>query len=329
MKISKLLTLIIMFLTLLTLTTTLTVKAIPDIIIPDDYSNIQAGIDNAQPYDDILVRPGTYHETIDIDIPLTLYGDGTGEVIIDGLGGYQIVDVTAPYVELINLTITNGGYGIDLSNADYAYIEQCNVEYCTYVGISGYDSFDIWIIGGLMRFNDDGIELTYCDRAWLTQVWCSDNTNHGITIYHSEEVWINGVASLLNQGDGLYIYRGKDSYITDSSFMGNTNEGIDLTDSQDISVCNSECLTNQYGIELWYSTDCYISKTELSHNEHGIYPWESDAVVVNSVINDNTDCGVYSWDSKLDFRYCDISNNNYGVEVYNSEINAELCWWGC
>ena len=325
MNISKILAPLIIFYMILNLAITLSVSATPDIIIPDDYSNIQAGIDNAQPYDEILIRPGTYHETIDIDKPLTLYSESIRDVIIDGLGGFIVIDVSAFNVELVNLTVQNGDYGIYLTNTDNAYLDFCCAEYCTYAGIYGYDSYDILIGGGLFSHNGNGIELSYCDRAWIKGVYCSDNTGNGIIVRNSEEVWIKYVASYTNQDNGLYINRGKDCYITDSSFHGNTNAGIDLIDSQDISVCNSECFVNSYGIELLGSKDCYVSKTEMSYNSYGFSPWDSDAVVVNSVIQGNTDSGVYSWDSEVDLRYCDFGDK---VEVFNSDINAVDCWWG-
>jgi len=301
---------------------------LPNIIVPDDYSNIQEAIDNAQPYDEIWIRPGTYYEIIDIDKPLTIRGDGTGEVIIDGLGGPQVIHAFAPNVNLINLTIINGENGIYLSDADNAYIELCKIENCDYVGLDGYDSNDIRILDSMLRYNEEGINLLFCDRAWITDTWCSDNRYDGLSIHDSDEVWLNNVSSLLNQGDGLYFTRGKDSYITDSSFMGNTDNGIYIFASKDIAICNTECKTNKQGIDFTYSRDCYISKTEMSHNEKGFYPWYSDVAVVSSNITSNTKHGVDSYDSVIDLRYCDISLNNYGVETFNGETYAENCWWG-
>ena len=58
---------------------------LPDIIIPDDYSTIQLGINNANPGDTIFVRNGVYYENIIIEKKITLVGENKNNTIIDGI----------------------------------------------------------------------------------------------------------------------------------------------------------------------------------------------------------------------------------------------------
>ena len=56
-----------------------------DITIPDDYSKIQEGVDNANSGEIIFVRSGIYKENIVIDIEnLTIIGEDKTNTIIDG-----------------------------------------------------------------------------------------------------------------------------------------------------------------------------------------------------------------------------------------------------
>ena len=56
----------------------------PDIVIPDDFSSIQQGIDHANPADIIFVRSGIYRESITINKPqLQLIGENKFTTIID------------------------------------------------------------------------------------------------------------------------------------------------------------------------------------------------------------------------------------------------------
>ena len=45
------------------------------IIVPEEYSTISEAVKNANPYDIIFVKKGTYYENIWIDKPLKLIGE--------------------------------------------------------------------------------------------------------------------------------------------------------------------------------------------------------------------------------------------------------------
>jgi len=59
------------------------------------YYQIQDAIDEANPDDIISCADGTYYENIDIDLPLTLYGTGAANTIIEGAVTDNVISITA------------------------------------------------------------------------------------------------------------------------------------------------------------------------------------------------------------------------------------------
>jgi len=87
------------------------------------YSSIQDAIDDASAGDTLSVGAGTYNENVVVDIEVNIYGVSASTVTVDGGGSGIVFEITADYVNLSKLTITNnGGDGVYLNNADHGVI---------------------------------------------------------------------------------------------------------------------------------------------------------------------------------------------------------------
>lgn len=75
--------------------------------VPRDAATISAAVDQARPGDLVLVSPGVYRETVQIDTPrIVLRGTDRNKVIVDGAGTRPNgIVVTAPEVALENVTV--------------------------------------------------------------------------------------------------------------------------------------------------------------------------------------------------------------------------------
>ena len=78
-----------------------------EIIVPDQYSTIQAAIDNANDLDTISVRSGMYYEHVVVNKTIAFIGEERNTVIIDGGGTGVVVNITANGVNMrdINYSI--------------------------------------------------------------------------------------------------------------------------------------------------------------------------------------------------------------------------------
>lgn len=85
--------------------------------VPDDFDTIQEAINGSLSGDTIMVRPGTYHENLDIreKVVSLISTDGPQTTVIDGGGAGSVVYLyrAGPGARLEGFTITNGaaGYG--------------------------------------------------------------------------------------------------------------------------------------------------------------------------------------------------------------------------
>jgi len=84
------------------------------IYVPDDYERIQWAIDNASAGDNIIVRPGTYNENVDVDVSVEIrsYSQNPGDTIVKASNpDDHVFYVTASNVNITGFTVTGAtGY---------------------------------------------------------------------------------------------------------------------------------------------------------------------------------------------------------------------------
>jgi hypothetical protein len=109
--------------------------------VPGDYRGIQQAIENAEPFDTVLVAPGTYNESVVISTPrsgIVLRGEaGPRQTILAGTGGSRLVtfDETDTLTELSGFTLRGGSPQFD-GGAVYAYRSQVFISNCEFSGNS-------------------------------------------------------------------------------------------------------------------------------------------------------------------------------------------------
>ena len=127
----------------------------------ENFSTIQAAIDDASPGDEIHVDSGTYYENVVVNKQLILRGDGNLATTIDGNGGEKVVEVIANEVVIEGFSIQNGSNGI----------------YVT----SSYNT----LIGNTVLNNSNGILLYYSsNNNMLIGNTASNNSITGIWLYY-------------------------------------------------------------------------------------------------------------------------------------------------
>jgi len=115
---------------------TASVKQDPDTRIVDpygraDHTSIGAAIGAAHPGDRILVRPGLYNESLVIDKPLEVIGDGPLDDIVVQVSGAHVLQFRANIGRVVNMTLRQTGgdgkwYGVDVTQGRLE-LEGCDV----------------------------------------------------------------------------------------------------------------------------------------------------------------------------------------------------------
>ena len=87
-----------------------TVGAPLPIYVPDNYTTIQAAVDNAIAGDTIIVRDGTYSENVDVNKQLTIQSEnGADKTIVQTVDSNDhVFEVTADYVNISGFTVKGG-----------------------------------------------------------------------------------------------------------------------------------------------------------------------------------------------------------------------------
>ncbi|MDD3421575.1 MAG: NosD domain-containing protein, partial [Methanocellales archaeon] len=144
-----------------------TASSLSIIYIPDDYSTIQAAIDNASDGDTIIVRDGTYTENIVVDKRLTIESqNGSDFTLVQDQSPYDhVFNVTADYVNISGFTIKGASYssGVYLGSG----IDHCN------------------IIDNKVLYNEYGIYLYYSSNNTISHNIANSNKWYGINLYYS------------------------------------------------------------------------------------------------------------------------------------------------
>ena len=150
-----------------------------------DFLSIQHAINEAQPYDTIYIHDGLYYENIFIDKPLTLQGEHTGKVIIDGNQHQSVINITADDVVITTLTIRNSSQGIDAGIKVYSSsiinITNCDI-YSNYYGIWFFQSNNNVVTQCTIHENYYGI-LVQSLSTYNSIQYCHVNNNDNTGIH--------------------------------------------------------------------------------------------------------------------------------------------------
>ena len=172
------------------------------IIVPDDYAYIQEAINAAGDGDTIQVSAGTYRESLYINKTLTLTGENKENTILDGKGGYSVIEVNSTAVVISGFTIINGSNGILLEKCDGSILKQNYIDHCS-----------------------KGIWLQYSNSNTVSENILSNSRSRGILLCgHSSKNTITR-NTIKDNGNGLGI-TGQDNLIYHNNFQNNQNQTL-------------------------------------------------------------------------------------------------------
>lgn len=238
-------------------------------------------IQAAKAGDRVLVPAGTYVEHVRIDKPITLIAQG--EVVIDGGGSGDIVEITSPDVTLRGFTIRNTGIDLDKENAAIrAVAPRVALEHNTLdnilFGIDLRESPDSRVIGNLIG----GKGLDIARRGDGLRLWRSDRAVIEGNIIH------DGRDAILWYSAGVVV---RNNRAFDSRY------GLHLMFSDDILIENNVFTDNSVGIYLMYSTGVTIRDNQLLRNRgpsgYGLGLKETDRFSVRDNLIIGNRSGVY------------------------------------
>ena len=307
------------------------------IIVPDDYATIQAAINAAAYHDTVLVKSGTYVETINFSgKAITLRSESGPEVTtIDGnRAGSVVLFENAEGIDSVleGFTITNGtgtntspneysGGGICClltaplikeniimaNQADYGAGIACERPASPVISnntITG--NFGEGIFGGTKQITDN----TITDNE--VGIWCTK----------TDSVVFEGNIITGNTNDGIRVDDSVAVNIRNNFIAENGGDGVDISDfSSAITVWNNLVVSNSgAGVSCDDSWNVEITGNTLHDNSTaGVYCFFAEAAIANSIIWQNSaHTAAEIWlvnSSVVDISYSDVEEGQSGVWV--------------
>lgn len=220
------------------------------------YETIQAAVDDATQGDRVVVRPGTYHESVTVDVSVTLVAPAgatlDGDPLEEGVPAIDVVGGAAPTVA--GLTVVGYDLGVDArgSTGDWT-LRNVTV---TGARLSGTD------VGRAVDASHSGGDWTVTDSTFRT----------------------NGVAVDAGRSTG-------DWTVANTTFRNN-DFGVDASHAEGHwRVADSTFVGHRDGVRAWYAAgDWEVAGSTFRKNRHGIYAGQSSGawVVRDTVFRNST-----------------------------------------
>jgi len=248
------------------------------IVVPDDFSTIQAAIDASSEGDTVFVKSGTYNESVSVDHPISLIGEDPATTTI--IGDYRL-NGTVVLIRHNNVSIT----GFTVQPSAYSFsrkgVHLLHVSYCSVVGnIILENGYGVWLYGSSENnitrntingpgSRSSGIYVKDSPNNWISNNIVTDNYS-GISIVQSDGNTIFNNTIINNSDGGLVI--GSNGNNISHNIVSNHSTGITLAGSNNVlranKISNSTLNFNLNWDSNWDVSD-FINDIDTSNTING------------------------------------------------------------
>jgi parallel beta-helix repeat protein len=327
-----------------------------------DYKTINEAIKNAQPGTSILVRPGLYQESLIINKPLKIIGDGTkAQIIIEnansnclvlntdnaevrgltlrGLAGqnnkkFFTVDILQGKPVLADCDITSDSLACVAVHGTTAnpIIQQCQVHDGKTGGIYIYDNAQATLIEcEVFRNTLVNVEIKGSSNVLLQKCKIYDGKDGGLVFHVNAQGTAEDCDIFGNALVNVEIKDNSKPVIQRCTIHDGKQAGIAVTDNSQGVIKDCDIYGNFYsGIEIRESSNPLVQRCQIHDGKQGgmLIQKKAKGIVENCNIFNNALSGVeIREDSDPLIRQCNINKNKYNA-VYihtRSKGTVENC----
>ena len=321
----------------------------------EEFQSLQGAIDDEDTADGHTIRIGTgkLDENVVITKGLIIAGDGKDNTTVEGKndnpvfkiqsedvvlmdlkieGGSHGIDIRADNSHILSLSIgSSSGNGIQISESDYALIENCFTNENSGSGVNILKSSLVDILGtGSESNGNHGFEISESDYALIENCFTNENSGSGVNILKSSLVDIRATVSEKNGKNGMDVDDSEGISVRSSSFKENKLSGLKINKVIDIEAYDCDISDNELdGLEARLAEQAKILDSIVARNErNGLILELSERVQVeDTVIRENGNHGIdLSEVAKSVFQKCEIlSSIKDAIHAQNlQDVRLEL-----
>ncbi len=209
---------------------------------------------------------GTYNETLNIDIPVTIRGESRDLVTVDGgfAGGGVIRIGSAQGITIEELTLQENDLGVEIGPKASAII------------LRGLRIVDSDMYGGIRAQDVTGLVID--DSEVLNTI-----SYDAIDVQDSRNVTIGGLGNNVsgNAARGIYVNNSVNVTIRDNVIMNNRETGLNVSYSVDVTVANNLIVGNGGG---FLPRGASLGPRPLQGGNGGMWFWQTDPTAVEDNI---------------------------------------------
>ncbi len=222
--------------------------SVPTLVVsqrePEHLQTLNAAVRNAQPGTRILVRPGLYRESLVLDKPLELIGDGPKEEIVIESTEARCVLVQAEHALLRGLTIRsqvglkgNKYYALEIVQGR-PLIEDCDLTSDAFACVAIHGPAASPILRSCRIHDGGGVGVSFYEggRGLVEHCDIFANRYAGVEICEESAPVIRRCQIHHNRGDGIWAYHDGQGTVEDCLIFDNARAGIRLEQGSHVTI---------------------------------------------------------------------------------------------
>jgi parallel beta-helix repeat protein len=266
-----------------------------------DFVSVRAAVEAARPGDRILVRPGLYEESLVVDKPLEIIGDGPVEDIEIRSRERNVLEFRATIGRVANLTLRQAGgksAGVALLQGRLD-LEGCDISSRTGSSVYIIDGADprlrrnrihdslytgVAVSNGLGTLEDNeisgngsaGVTLSHGAAPVLRRNQIHDNASSGVTVYSNSLGTLEDNEISGNSSTGVAISNGAAPVLRRNQIHDNTPSGVIVYSDGLGTLEDNEITGNGRGVEIASGGNPTVRGNKIMRNAYqGV--WVHDA----------------------------------------------------
>lgn len=273
------------------------------------YTSISSALSAAEPGDTVVVRAGTYRESLDITKPVVLLGE---EAVVDGEGQRPLLHVRADDVVVRGFEFKNSGRDI---LRDTAAVRVVNAKRCTVADNRFHDNFFAVYLENAQACTVEGNVIVGVPRG-------EGSSGNGIHAWNSAGLILSR-NTVRGHRDGIYL-----EFTTRSSLDGNLAEdnvryGLHFMYSDDNAFTRNHFGRNGAGVAVMYSRRVAMTDNVFSHHQgkaaYGLLLKEiADSSLARNCFEQNSVALHLDQSNRNEIRGNEFSRNGLAVSLWGS-----------